>query len=73
MLRKNFTLKFSVRLNRMLDVSNMTHKKLASKTGISVSTIDGYCVGKSAPSLYHACKIAKALDITLDALVGGFD
>lgn len=73
MLRKNFTLKFSVRLNHLLDVSNMTHRKLARKTGISVNTIDGYCVGKTAPSLYHACKIAKALDITLDALVGGFD
>lgn len=72
MAKTDFSIHFGIRLANYLKRCNYTHKKLSEKTDIPLRTIDNYCVGESIPSLYHAFKIAKALDISIDDLVCGY-
>lgn len=49
----------------------MTQKELATAIGIATSTVANYETGKRKPDPDTLCKIADALDCTLDALVRG--
>lgn len=64
--QESYRVEYSFKLRRALLHSEMTQLELSEITGISPQTISKYITGKSVPSLYHADKIAKALDSSLD-------
>lgn len=56
----------------MLDFNDMTVKELAYKTGISKRSIENYLNARSSmPPADYACKIATALNTTVEYLVTG--
>lgn len=60
--------KFSTRLTSFIELIGINQKDISLKTGISETSISRYVNGEQTPSLYHAMKIAKAIDIPLDTL-----
>ena len=63
---------FKENLKSELSYQGILVKELASKTGISKSTLDNYLnVREYMPSADAAVKIANALDITVEYLVTG--
>ncbi|WP_274355193.1 helix-turn-helix domain-containing protein [Ligilactobacillus salivarius] len=52
-------------IQKVLDEKNMSIYKLAKITGIRDSTLHNYKRG-SGPSFKNMCKIADALDVSLD-------
>lgn len=70
--RPRFTRHFCNRLNKLLDDYHYTHKELADRSGVALRTIDAYCVGNCAPSLYNAYKMAKAFGISIDRFIYGY-
>lgn len=52
-------------IQKVLDEKNMSTYKLAKITGIRDSTLHNYKRG-SEPSFKNMCKIADALDVSLD-------
>ena len=62
----SYRFEYSMKLRRALLHSRMTQLELSEATGISERTISRYITGASTPSLYHADKIAKAVDSSLD-------
>ena len=51
-----------------LDKRNLSLSSLADKTAISQSTLENYKYQDREPSFKNVCKIADALDISLDKL-----
>lgn len=51
----------------------MTLEELAKASGVSRVSINRYELGRRAPSVYVATKIAKALDCTLEELLADKD
>lgn len=68
----SFTRHFCIRLNKFLDDYHYTHKEFSDKSGVALGTINGYCSGNNAPSLYNAYKIAKALGVSIDEFIYGY-
>ena len=60
--------KFSNRLSSFMELVGINQTDLSRKSGISETSISRYKNGEQTPSLYHAVKIAKAIDIPLDTL-----
>ena len=60
--------KFSTRPTSSIELIGINQKDISLKTGISETSISRYANGEQTPSLYHAMKIAKAIDIPLDTL-----
>ena len=60
--------KFSTRLTSFIELIGINQKDISLKTEISETSISRYVNGEQTPSLYHAMKIAKAIDIPLDTL-----
>ncbi|MBO4386460.1 MAG: helix-turn-helix transcriptional regulator, partial [Treponema sp.] len=59
-------------LRILLEYEDMTVKELAFKTGISKRSIENYLNARaSMPPADYACKIASALNTTVEALVYG--
>lgn len=63
-------MKFNTRLSEILEEKGIKQADLSRKTGLSTALISNYMTGKASPSLDYALKIANALGITLDYLVG---
>lgn len=63
---------FKENLKELLEYEDMTVKELAFKTGISKRSIENYLNARaSMPPADYACKIASALNTTVEALVYG--
>lgn len=59
-------------LKELLDYEDMTVKELAFKTGISKRSIENYLSARaSMPPADYACKIASALNTSVEAMVYG--
>lgn len=64
------TMDFSDRVKEELNYQGMQVKQLAAKTGISKNTLDKYLSGqKVQPGVENAVKIAKALGVSVEALL----
>ena len=61
---------FSKRLKDIMESQGVLQADLAKKTGITETTISRYCNGKRIPNIEALVKIAKALDVPTDLLVG---
>ena len=63
-------MKFNERLKELREQNNLTQEQLAKKAGISSRMVQRYEYGTSRPRLDAAEKIAKALNVTTDELLG---
>lgn len=63
-------MKFNARLKELREKNNLTQEQLAKKSGVSSRMIQRYEYGTSRPRLDAAEKIAKALCVTTDELLG---
>ena len=63
-------MKFSDRLKGLREENDMTQEQLAKVSGVSPRTIQRYECGTSRPRLDAAEKLAKALNISVDQLLG---
>lgn len=61
---------FRERLAEILKERGMEQKKLAEMVGVSSKAISAYVRGKADPSLEKFAKIAEALDVSADYLLG---
>ena len=66
-------MKFNERLKKYREDKGLTQVQLSELTGITTRQIQKYEVGKARPRLDAAEKIAKALNITTDELLGHAD
>ncbi len=65
---------FKENLKELLEYQDMTMKELAYLTGISHRSIENYLNSReSIPPADYACKIAKALNTSVEYLVTGVD
>lgn len=63
-------MKFNERLKELREKKNLTQEQLAKKSGVSSRMIQRYEYGTSRPRLDAAEKIANALNVTTDELLG---
>lgn len=61
---------FSERLMLAMRRANMTQQDLAKKTGMTASAISHYAKGKQCPHSTALLKIANALHVSADFLLG---
>lgn len=66
-------MKFNERLKELREKNNLTQEQLAKRSGVSSRMIQRYEYGTSRPRLDAADKIAKALGVTTDELLGNAD
>ena len=65
---------FKENLKELLEYEDITVKELAFKTGISKRSIENYLSARaSMPPADYACKIAAALNTTVESMVFGSD
>lgn len=57
-------------LKTALGTQNMTVSELCEKTEIDVDTCNQYLTGEHAPTLEHLVELSKALDVSIDYLLG---
>lgn len=62
--------KFAERLRLVLKVNNLTHVELAKKINMSQGVVNNYCTGKREPTLDGLIAISKALNESVDYLLG---
>ncbi len=58
------------RLSQLIQEKNITQRELANKTGMTECTISRYCSGERTPHADNLRRIAKALDVSSDYLLG---
>ncbi|MDD6190662.1 MAG: AMP-binding protein [Firmicutes bacterium] len=61
---------FGTNLKKKLEEKNITMTALANETGITYNMIKKYCNGGADPTVSYALKIAKALGVSMDELLG---
>ena len=66
-------MKFNERLKKLREEKGLTQVQLSELTGISARMIQKYESGNARPRLDAAEKIAKALNVTADQLLGNGD
>ena len=66
-------MKFNERLKELREKNNLTQEQLAKISGVSSRMIQRYEYGTSRPRLDAAEKIAKALNVSTDELLGNAD
>lgn len=57
-------------LKDTLETQNMTISELCEKTEIDIDTCNQYLAGEHEPSLEHLVRLSKALDVSIDYLLG---
>lgn len=62
--------RFAERLRLVLKVNNMTQVDLAKKINMSQGVVNNYCTGKREPTLDGLIAISKALNESVDYLLG---
>ena len=66
-------MKFNERLKELREKNNLTQEQLTKISGVSSRMIQRYEYGTSRPRLDAAEKIAKALNVSTDELLGNAD
>ena len=61
---------FSTRLITLCDLRGLTYEDLALRSGINVTQIGHYAIGGRLPSARNIHRLACALDISADVLLG---
>lgn len=61
---------FATRLNNLLNEKNIKQAELVEKTGIGKSSISTYLSGEYEPKQQNVYKIAQALDVSINYLMG---
>ncbi len=61
---------FSYQLTRIMDMRGITQKELASTIGIAGASISRYVTGNREPDIRTLVKLAEALHVSIDELVG---
>ena len=62
--------KFAERLRLVLKVNNITQVELAKRINMSQGVVNNYCTGKREPTLDGLIAISKALNESVDYLLG---
>ena len=62
--------KFAERLKLVLKVNNVTQVQLAKKINMSQGIVNNYCTGKREPTLDGLILISRALNESVDYLLG---
>ena len=63
-------MEFGERLKSLLEARGLSMNGLANETGITYNMIKKYCTTGAEPTLSYAAKIADALEISVDELMG---
>ena len=61
---------FSVQLTTLCDLRGLTYEDLALRSGINITQIGRYAIGGRLPSAKNLHRLACALDISADVLLG---
>jgi transcriptional regulator with XRE-family HTH domain len=61
---------FRANLRRFRDVRGLTQSEMADRAGIRAASVSHFETGQRAPSLETLVKLADALNVTVDALLG---
>lgn len=70
MMAKNQKITFSYRLGRALRQRGYSLRQLARESGVDRAVLRRLKRGQTLPSWSVACRVASALKVTLDSLVG---
>ena len=62
--------KFAERLRLVLKVNNITQVELAKRINMSQGVVNNYCTGKREPTLDGLVAISRALNESVDYLLG---
>lgn len=68
--RIRYEMNFGERLNTLRENAGMTYKSLSDRAGISKATLWYYISGKVEPTAYVIYRLAKALDVSGDEILG---
>lgn len=66
----NISLEFGKRLHHLRELRNLTQAELGSRAAMSAAAISHFETGQRAPSLESLVKLADALQVSTDALLG---
>lgn len=58
------------RLRQLMSERSVSQNELARRTGFSVQSVSLWCTGKNGMTLDAAAKVADALDVSIDEIVG---
>lgn len=61
---------FGTRLDFIMSSRNISNQSLARRLFMAVSTISGYRTGRRSPNVDDLARIAIALDVSADYLIG---
>ena len=61
---------FGSRLDHIMSAKSITNRDLAIKLALSASTISGYRIGRRSPNVDELARIAAALQVSSDYLIG---
>lgn len=70
MTKQRWLRAFAERLRTMMALRNMNQYELSRLTKISQPMIGKYLDGTTVPSAYNAVKIARALEVQVEYLIG---
>ena len=62
---------FNIRLQRTLSGAGMSQKELALKAGVTEAAVSHYLKGDRIPRAAVAVKLAEALNVSVEELMGG--
>src|SRR5258708_38388351 len=66
----DLTEQFGRRLQSMRELRHLTQAQLGSRAGMAAASVSHFETGQRAPSLESLVKLADALDVSVDALLG---
>lgn len=72
-MQDQFEIKIEEKLSELLAITDESNAEIATKIGVSSSSITQYRKGETRPSLEKLVALANALDVSLDYLVLGED
>lgn len=64
---------FASRLQQLRELRNLTQAELGRRAGIAAASVSHFETGQRAPSLESLVKLANALEVSTDALLGRAD
>ena len=66
----NKEMTFADNLKKAIENAGINMTVLANETGITYNMIKKYCYGQAEPTVSYALKMAKALNVSIDELLG---
>lgn len=61
---------FGSRLDHIMSAKSITNRDFATQLALSASTISGYRIGRRSPNVDELARIAAALQVSSDYLIG---